>query len=72
LALAGDFKEAEKLHYKMLDLMNVNFVESNPIPVKTALSMMGMITESFRLPLTFIEDKNRVLVEKSLKDLKLI
>ncbi|MES3031990.1 MAG: 4-hydroxy-tetrahydrodipicolinate synthase [Patescibacteria group bacterium] len=72
LALAGKIKEAEKLHYTLLDLMNVNFVESNPIPVKTALSMMGIITESLRLPLTFIEDKNRAQVEKVLKELKLV
>ena len=67
LALKDNLKEARKLHYAMLDLMNINFIESNPIPVKTALGMMGIITESLRLPLTFIEDKNRVLVEKVLK-----
>ena len=71
-ALAGNFKEAKKLHYKILPLMNINFVESNPIPVKTAMSMMGFIEESLRLPLTFIEDKNRTLIEKTLKELKLI
>ena len=71
-ALAGKFKEARKLHYTLLGLMNVNFIESNPIPVKTALSMMGFIEESVRLPLTFIEDKNRASVERVLKDLKLI
>ena len=62
LALRGEFEKAKKLHYKIWDLMNVNFIESNPIPVKTALSMMGLIEESFRLPLTNIEDKNRILV----------
>ncbi len=72
LALKGEMKEAEKLHYKMLELMNVNFIESNPIPVKTAMSMMGFIEESLRLPLTNIEEKNRILVEKALKGLKLI
>lgn len=71
-ALEGNLKEAQKLHYSLFDLMNANFVESNPIPVKTALSMMGLIEESLRLPLTFIEDKNRALVEKALKELKLI
>ena len=40
-ALAGDFEKARKIHYEWLDLMSVNFIESNPIPVKTALSMMG-------------------------------
>ncbi len=72
LAQKGDFIEARKLHYQMLELMNANFVESNPIPVKTALSMMGFIEENFRLPLTSIEDKNRPLLEKALKSLKLI
>lgn len=71
-ALKGDFKKAQDLHYMMLELMNVNFVESNPIPVKTAMAKMGLIEESFRLPLTFIEDKNRILIEKALKGLKLI
>ncbi|KKQ47268.1 MAG: hypothetical protein US65_C0013G0012, partial [Candidatus Yanofskybacteria bacterium GW2011_GWC2_37_9] len=40
--------------------------------VKTALSMMGIISESLRLPLTFIEDKNRTLIQKILRGLKLI
>ena len=71
-ALADNFKEAKNLHYKILPLMNVNFVESNPIPVKTAMAMMGFIEESLRLPLTLIEEKNRILVEKTLKELKLI
>ena len=71
-ALRGDFKEAKKLHYSLFKLMNINFIESNPIPVKTALSMMGFIEESLRLPLTLIEDKNRIPIEKILKELKLI
>ncbi len=72
LALKGELKEARKLHYRMLGLMNVNFIESNPIPVKTALAMMGMIEENLRLPLTSIEDKNRILVEKALKAMGLL
>ena len=71
-ALTGKIEEAEKLNSKMLELMSINFVESNPIPVKTALSMMGIIEESFRLPLTNIEDTNREKVEQALKNLKLI
>ncbi|MDD5720969.1 MAG: 4-hydroxy-tetrahydrodipicolinate synthase [Candidatus Pacebacteria bacterium] len=72
LAIKDNLKEARKLHYLLLKLMNINFVESNPIPVKTALALMGKIEESFRLPLTLIEDKNRVLIEKTLKESKLI
>ena len=72
LALQGNFTEAQRLHYQMLDLMNINFIESNPIPVKAALARMGLIEESLRLPLTSIEEKNKVLIEKVLKELKLI
>jgi len=72
LALLGKIKEARKMHYSLLKLMNINFVESNPIPVKSALSMMGMIEESLRLPLTPLEDKNREPINKILKELKLI
>lgn len=71
-ALKGDIEKAKKIHYQTLDLMNVNFIESNPIPVKTAMAIMGIITESLRLPLVSIEEKNRIVVKKVLKDLKLI
>ena len=66
-ALDGDFEKAGKLHYKLWDLMNVNFIESNPIPVKTALFMMGYIKESFRLPLTPMQDKNKEVLKQILK-----
>ncbi len=71
LCLEGNFTEGRRLHYTLLDLMNINFVESNPIPVKTALSMMGMIEESFRLPLVKLEDKNRPAIEKIITNLHL-
>lgn len=71
-ALKGNWNEARRLHFKLLNLMKVNFIESNPIPVKTALSMMGYMQENFRLPLVPIEDKNRPAVEKCLKELGLI
>lgn len=66
-ALDGNFKEAKRLHYKLLDLMTVNFIESNPIPVKTALFMMGKIKEVFRLPLTSITEKNREVLKNVLE-----
>lgn len=71
-ALDGNWEEARRLHFKLLPLMDINFIESNPIPVKTALSMMGLIEESFRLPLVPLEDKNRPALEKVLKELELI
>ncbi len=66
--LQGNFEKAKKLHYQLLDLMNVNFIESNPIPVKTALFLMGRIKEVLRLPLTKISDKNREVVTRVLKE----
>src|SRR5262249_20402697 len=45
-ALAGNLGEAKAIHYRLLPLMNINFIESNPIPVKAALSMMGLIEEN--------------------------
>src|SRR5579883_377055 len=45
-ALQGNMAKAKELHYKLLPLMNINFIESNPIPVKAALAMMGLIEEN--------------------------
>jgi 4-hydroxy-tetrahydrodipicolinate synthase len=71
-ALDGDFTEAKRLHFKLLDLMNINFIESNPLPVKAALALMGLIQENFRLPLVPMEEKNRPALIKVLKELNLI
>jgi 4-hydroxy-tetrahydrodipicolinate synthase len=51
LCLAGRFDEARALHRKLLPLMEVNFAESNPIPVKAAMAVMGLIEPVWRLPL---------------------
>jgi 4-hydroxy-tetrahydrodipicolinate synthase len=53
-------------------LMNANFIETNPIPVKASLAMMGMINEVFRLPLVPIGAKNRKVLKKILHDLGLV
>jgi len=72
LCLKGNWTEALMLQYQLLPLMNINFIESSPIPVKTALAMMGMIEEVFRLPLVLITEPNRAKLKKVLQDLKLI
>src|SRR6202453_2328018 len=51
VALAGEFARARTLQQQWLPLMEVNFVESNPIPVKTAMAMMGLLEPVFRLPM---------------------
>lgn len=71
-AIEGNFKQAKRLHYQLLDLMNVNFIETNPLPVKTALSMMGKIDEVFRLPLVPMEEKNKPVLREVLKELGLV
>lgn len=71
-ALEGNFAKAAKIHYKFLDLMNVNFIESNPIPVKTALVIMGKIEEVFRLPLVPIGKNNRETLKLVLKECGLL
>ncbi len=70
--LKGQWNEALQLHNRLLDLMNVNFIESNPIPVKAALAMMGLIEEVYRLPMVRISDKNRERLRTVLAELKLI
>ena len=59
LALAGDWNEARALHYRLLPLLEANFIESSPGPVKAAMAMMGLIDENFRLPLVPIQEKSR-------------
>jgi 4-hydroxy-tetrahydrodipicolinate synthase len=71
-SLEGNFTRARELHYKLLPLMNVNFVESNPIPVKAALSMMGLIEENYRLPMVRISPNNREKVAKAVEELGLL
>ena len=71
-ALAGDYEKARKVHYEWVDLMNINFIESNPQPVKTALFMMGKVKEVFRLPLVKMEEKNKLILKKVLQEHKLI
>jgi 4-hydroxy-tetrahydrodipicolinate synthase len=66
LMLDGKIEEARKLHFELLPLMQANFIETNPIPVKAALAMMGMIEEVYRLPLVPLKPENRAKLEKVL------
>jgi 4-hydroxy-tetrahydrodipicolinate synthase len=70
--LKGNLKEAETMHYKMLGLVKAMFVETNPIPVKTAMGLMKMMDPELRLPLCEMLPENREKLVKALKDYKLI
>ncbi len=71
-ALAGDFAAAKDLHYKLRELNKMLFVESNPIPVKSALAQMGLIAEEYRLPLVPMQEKNRANLADLLKKMGLL
>lgn len=68
----GDFAAARQIHYRLLKLMNLNFVESNPVPVKASLAMMGLCEEAFRSPLAPPTDKTRELLREALLELGLL
>jgi len=70
--LAGDFAGARAIHRKYLALMDINFVEANPIPVKAALAMMGLCEPVWRLPMTPPSDANRERVAGVLRSVGLI
>lgn len=71
-ALNGDFARARELQRKYLPLMDVNFVESNPIPVKAAMAMMGLLEPVWRLPMVPPSEPNRAKIESVLENLGLL
>ncbi|HPD33152.1 MAG TPA: 4-hydroxy-tetrahydrodipicolinate synthase [Candidatus Kapabacteria bacterium] len=72
LALSGDFVKAREVHYQLLDLMQLNFIETNPVPVKAALGLMGLIEPYVRLPLVPIAKSNLDKISNALSVLKLL
>jgi 4-hydroxy-tetrahydrodipicolinate synthase len=70
-ALAGDFAAAREAHAALLPLMLVNFIESNPIPVKAALAMLGLCDEVYRLPMVPPSDASRAKIRETLTALGL-
>lgn len=72
LAEAGDFSAARLVHDRLLPLMQVNFVESNPGPVKAAMAAMGLLHESYRLPMVSPRPESKARVLSILRSLDLI
>jgi 4-hydroxy-tetrahydrodipicolinate synthase len=72
LALEQKWDEARELHYRLLPLMETNFIESSPGPVKAALAMMGLIEENYRLPLVPVQTKSRARVREVLVEVGLL
>ena len=71
-ALQGDFAAARVIHKKFLPLMEINFVESNPIPVKAALGLMGLLKPVWRLPMTPPKAENLLRIQAVLESLQLL
>lgn len=72
-AAAGEFDKAMRLHYELLELFNVQFCETNPIPIKYAASLMGICREEYRLPMCpLASDANREKMKSCLRGLKLV
>ena len=72
LSEKGDFAAARKLHHWLLPLIQVNFVETNPIPCKAAMAAMGLLEENYRLPLVPPSAATRNKVVQVLQNLKLL
>lgn len=70
--LAGDTKKAEEIHKKIFPLTRTLFIETNPIPVKAALEMMGMIGGEIRMPLTPLSDKSSSILKSEMEKLGLL
>jgi 4-hydroxy-tetrahydrodipicolinate synthase len=71
LAGNGDFTSARALHQRLMPLLQVNFIESNPIPVKSAMAMLGLLEESYRLPMVAPRPASRERIATVLRSLGL-
>lgn len=70
--LEGNIDEAKETHYKILNLCKSMFIETNPIPVKTAMKLIGRLNGVLRLPLCEMEKENEEKLKKALKEYRLI
>ena len=68
----GSIEEARKLHYKMLPLIKAMFIETNPIPLKTAMGLLHMCEPGMRLPMCEMETQNLAKLKAALKEYGLI
>jgi 4-hydroxy-tetrahydrodipicolinate synthase len=71
LCLGGNFEKARVLQQKLFKLMKLNFIETNPIPIKAGMAMMGMMEEAYRLPLVPMAPENRQKLKSAMIELGL-
>ncbi len=65
---AGDIKKARAMHHKMFPLVKSMFTETNPIPVKAAMAVLGMIEPEIRLPMTQPSAESLEKIKKAMKE----
>jgi 4-hydroxy-tetrahydrodipicolinate synthase len=68
----GDYAAARAIHTRIMPLMQINFVESSPGPLKTAMAAMGLLEEVYRLPLVAPRPESKEKIHNVLKDLGLL
>jgi 4-hydroxy-tetrahydrodipicolinate synthase len=68
----NDFAAARTVHARMMPLMSVNFIESNPVPVKAAMAAMGLIEETYRLPMVSPKAESKQKIVQVLRELGLL
>ena len=71
-ALEGNWAKARKMHYELLPLFRAIFIETNPIPIKAALALKGMIRENYRLPMCRMSDEHKKALKDVLNRLKIL
>ncbi len=69
---SGNFAKAEKIHNELMPLFKAIFIETNPIPIKAALAMEGVIKEAYRLPMCEMKAENKEKLKQVLTDLKIL
>jgi 4-hydroxy-tetrahydrodipicolinate synthase len=70
--VAGDVERARSIHYRLLPLLDALFIETNPIPVKCALALLGLLQEELRLPLVRLTPPSRERLQSAMKELGLL
>jgi len=71
-ALNNDWKKARQIHRKFLPLMQANFLESNPMPVKAVVAMMGRVEEIYRLPMVPVKRETRLKLQQIASEVGLL
>jgi 4-hydroxy-tetrahydrodipicolinate synthase len=68
----GNVSRAREIHYQIFDLCRAMFIETNPIPVKTAAGLLGLCEPELRLPMSPMQESNRLKLEEAIRACKVL